>query len=55
MKPVDSMPYSLGSPIIPFLSRIYPIPHIDTYSFKIHSSIVLSSMPKLPVGFLLKF
>ena len=29
-----------GSPIIPILSRIYAIPHIDTYFFKIHSNIV---------------
>ena len=33
------------SPIIPILSRINPIPRIDTYFFKIRSDIVLSSTP----------
>ena len=32
-----------GSPIILILSRINPIPRIDTYLFKIHSNIVLQS------------
>ena len=32
---------SAYSPSIPILSRINPIPCIDTYSFKIHSNIVL--------------
>ena len=38
-----------GSLIIPILSRINPIPRIDTYLFKVHSNIVL---PKglFPVG-----
>ena len=30
-------------PIIPILSRINPIPRIDTYFFKVHSNIVLPS------------
>jgi hypothetical protein len=34
-----------GPPIIPILSRINSIPRIDTYFFKIHSNIVLSSTP----------
>ena len=33
-----------GPPIIPILSRISLIPHIDTYFFKIYSDIVLPSM-----------
>ena len=35
-----------GPPIIPILSRVNPIPRIDTYSFKIHFNIVLPSMPR---------
>ena len=31
-----------GSPIIPIMSRINPVPRIDTYFFKIHSNIILS-------------
>ena len=48
MEPGGSMSHS----IIPVLSRINPIPHIDTYLFKIHSNIVLPSTPKglFPVG-----
>ena len=37
-----------GSPIIPTLSRINPIPYIDAYFFKIHSNIVLPSTLGLP-------
>ena len=37
MEPGGSMPYSQGSPVIPILSRINPIPRIDTYFFKIHN------------------
>ena len=33
------------SPIIPALSRINPIPRIDTYFFKIYFNIVFPSMP----------
>jgi len=36
----------MGSPIIPILSQMNPIPGIDTYFFKIHSNIVLPSMPR---------
>ena len=32
-----------GSPIIPILGRINPIPCIDTYLFKVNSNIVLPS------------
>ena len=32
-----------GSPIIPILSRINPIPRMDTHIFKIHFNIVLPS------------
>ena len=42
-----------GSPIIPILSRVNPIPRIDTYFFKINSNIVLRlGLPKglFPVG-----
>ena len=44
-----------GSLVIPILSPINPIPHIDIYFFKIHSNIVLPSMPGIsrslfPVG-----
>ena len=31
-----------GFQIIPILSRINPIPRIDTYFFKVHSNIALS-------------
>ena len=41
MKPGGSMPRSQGLLIIPILSRINPLPRIDTYFFKIHSNIVL--------------
>ena len=37
---------SKGTPIIPILSRINPIPRIDAYFFKIHSNIVLPSTPR---------
>ena len=37
-----------SSPIIPILSRINPIPCIDTYLFKVHSNIVLLSTPRAP-------
>ena len=37
-----------GSPIIPILSRINPIPRIDTYFFKVHSNIVFPSSLGLP-------
>ena len=32
-----------GSPIIPILSLINPIPRFDTYLFEFHSNIVLPS------------
>jgi len=32
-----------GSPVIPILARINPIPRIDIYFFKIHSNIDLPS------------
>ena len=34
-----------NSPIIPILSQINPVPHIDTYFFKIQFNIALPSMP----------
>jgi len=34
--------------IIPILSRINPIPSIDTYLFKAHSNIVFQSTPRSP-------
>ena len=34
-----------GSPIIPILSRVNPIPRIDAYFLKIHSNIVFPSTP----------
>jgi hypothetical protein len=37
------MPHSQGSRIIPTLSRINPIPHNDTYLFKVHSNVPLPS------------
>ena len=37
-----------GSPIIPILSQIDPILCIDTYSYKVHSNIVLSSILRSP-------
>ena len=37
-----------GSPIIPTLSQINPIPHIITYFFKVQSNIVLPSTPRSP-------
>ena len=35
-----------GPPIIPILSRINPILRIDTNLLKVHSNIVLPSMPR---------
>jgi hypothetical protein len=35
-----------GSPVIAILSRINPIPRVDTYLFKGHSNIVLLSTPR---------
>ena len=49
MKPEGSMPHSQGFSIIPILSRLNPIPRIDTYLFKVHSNIVLPKGP-FPVG-----
>ena len=46
MEPGDSMLHSQGLPITPILSRINQIPRIDTYFLKIHSNIVLPSMPR---------
>ena len=37
-----------GFTIIPIMSRINPIPRIDTYLFKVHSNIVLPSTPRPP-------
>ena len=39
-----------GSPKIPILNLINPIPYIDTNFFKTHSNIVLPSPPDLPRG-----
>ena len=44
MGPEGPMPHSL----IPMLSRINPIPRIDTYFFKVHSNIVLPTKPRPP-------
>ena len=44
MKPEGSM--NKGSPIIPILTQINPIPRIDTNFIKVHSNIVLSSTAK---------
>ena len=41
-----SMPHNKGSPIIPILNRINPMPRIDTYFFKIHSTIFLPYLPR---------
>jgi Carboxylesterase. len=37
-----------GSPIVPILSRINPIPCIDMYLFKTHSNFVFPSTPRPP-------
>jgi hypothetical protein len=39
-----------GSPIIPILNQINPIPRIDTYFFKIRSNIVITNRLDLPKG-----
>ena len=59
MEPVGSMPHSQGSPIIPILSRINPIPRTDTYFLRyilILSSHLRLGLPKglFPVGLLVK-
>ena len=46
----SSMPLHKSSPIIPILSRINPIPRIDTYLLKVYSNIVLPSTGLFPVG-----
>ena len=43
MGPGGSMRIHKDPPIIPLLSRIKPIPRIDTYFFKIHYNIILPS------------
>ena len=55
MEPGDQCHIHKGSPIIPILSRINPIPRTDNYLFKVHSNIVLPSTPRplkclFPVG-----
>ena len=50
MKPRGSVPHSQGSPIIPILSQINPIPRIETYFFKIHYNIFLHLCLGLPKG-----
>ena len=46
MEPGGSMPLSQELSNIHILSRINPIPRIDTYLFKVHSNIVLPSTPR---------
>ena len=46
MEPGGSMPHSQGPSNNPYPERINPIPRIETYLFKIHSNIVLPSMPR---------
>ena len=41
MEPGGSMLIHKGSPMIPILSRITPIPRIDAYLFKVYFYIVL--------------
>ena len=48
MEPGGSMLHHKGSKIIPILSRINPIPRINTYFFMIHSNIVLPSISSFP-------
>ena len=37
---------AIGSPIMIILSQINPVPHTDTYFFKVHSNIVLPPTPR---------
>ena len=55
MKLEGSVQHSQGLSNSPYLSWTNPIARIDTYFFKIHSNIILSS-PKglLPVGLTVK-
>ena len=39
-----------GSPIIPILSRINPITRIDTYLFKVHSTVKIIFIQKRHTG-----
>ena len=48
MEPGSSMPHYKDSPVIPILSQIDQISHIDTNLFKIHSNIDLPSTPRPP-------
>ena len=48
MKPKVECRIHKGSPIIPILSRINPIPRIDTHLFKVHSNTLLPSTPRPP-------
>ena len=50
MEPEGSCRIHKGSQIIPILSRINPIPRIDTYLFKVHSNIVFPLRLGLPKG-----
>ena len=45
MKPQGSVPHSQGLSNNPIVSRINPIPRIDTYFFNIYSITALSSTP----------
>ena len=48
MKPISSMPHSHELSNNPILSKMNPIPRINTYLFNIHSNIALSSTPRPP-------
>ena len=50
MKPGGLCCTHKGSPINPILSRINPIPRIETYFFKILSNIVLPTKPRPSKG-----
>ena len=46
MEPGGSMPHSQGLSNNSYPEPNNPIPRIDTYLFKVHSNIVLPSMPR---------
>ena len=46
MKPGGSIPHSQGLSNNPYPEPNNPTPRIDTYFCKIHSNIVLASMPR---------
>ena len=46
MEPRDSIPHPQELPIVIITNRINPVPHIDTYFYKINCNVVFLSMSR---------